>query len=295
MKLALGTVQFGLEYGITNTHGQTSAAECHEILTLAKNLGISTLDTSCSYGNAESVLGNYPDLAKHFNVITKSPAFSEAKITSQHVTKIRESIERSCCLLNTPVLAGVLVHQCDDIFKPGGEAIYQALMHQKSLGNIKKIGVSVYHQKQIEQVIKHFDVDIIQLPFNIFDQRLLHDGTLATLAQRDIDIHARSVFLQGLFFTSPAALPDFFSSAKKPLLNLKAYAEQQGITIAELALGFVKGFPQIKEIICGVNTSMQLIELINAFQKKVTLPNTSQFAITDENIVSPVNWPPHRT
>lgn len=291
MRLALGTVQFGLEYGINNIDGQTSTDECHKILSLANHSGISTLDTSCSYGNAESVLGSYPNLTTQFNVITKSPAFSDAKITSLHANRVKESIACSCNLLNTPVLDGVLVHQCDDLFKPGGEAIYQSLVQQKVLGNIKKIGVSVYHQKQVEQIIKHFDVDIIQLPFNIFDQRLLHDGTLTKLSRQNIEVHARSIFLQGLFFTSPTTLPSFFNSAKKPLLALKLYAEQQGVSMAELALGFVKSFPQIKKIICGVNNSEQLKELVKAFDAKVELQNTSQFALTDENILSPVNWP----
>lgn len=291
MRLALGTVQFGLNYGINNIDGKTSATECHNILSLAKQSGITTLDTSCSYGNAESVLGTYPNVAEHFQIITKSPAFSESNITAEHINLLSASLAHSASLLNSPILDGVLVHQCDDLFKPGGEAIYQALQNQKALGKIKKIGVSVYHQKQIEQVINYFDIDIIQLPINIFDQRLLLDGTLLKLAARNIEIHARSVFLQGLFFTSPDSLPDFFNPAKKSLFALRKQAEQQEISIAELALGFIKSIPQIKEVICGVNTKLQLQELINAFDTKVTLSNSSKFSLADESILSPVNWP----
>lgn len=291
MRLALGTVQFGLDYGINNIEGKTSTKECHNILSLAKKSGISTLDTSCSYGNAESVIGNYPKVADQFQIITKTPALAEATITSQHIHLLSASLARSANLLNSPILDGVLVHQCDDLFKPGGETIYQALQHQKALGKIKKIGVSVYHKKQIEQVINHFDIDIIQLPINIFDQRLLHNGTLIKLAERNIEVHARSVFLQGLFFTEPETLPDFFNSAKKPLFALKKHAEQQGISIAELALGFIKSIPQIKEVVCGVNTQLQLQELIRAFNTKVELSNISKFSLADESILSPVNWP----
>lgn len=291
MKLALGTVQFGLNYGISNTQGQTQPKEVHRILKLAHKSGISLLDTSSSYGNAESILGSYEHLSDQFNIITKTVAVNDLKIEQKHIETIRTTLKNSRDQLKTSQLAGVLVHQCDDLFKHSGELIYQTLAEQKSAGHIKSIGASVYHQQQIDDLLAHFDIDIIQLPFNIFDQRLLNSGTLDNLKQRNIEVHARSVFLQGLFFAEQSQLNNFFSPAFKQLNNLKAYAKKNDISLIELTLNFVKNIPQIDKMICGVNTCKQLEQLLSANDKDITMEHAEQYALSDENILSPTNWP----
>ncbi|TPH17160.1 aldo/keto reductase [Litorilituus lipolyticus] len=291
MKLALGTVQFGLNYGVSNTQGQTPLEEVYRTLSFAHKAGITTLDTSSSYGNAEAVLGSYEPLNSQFDIITKSIAINDSNIEQHHIETILTSLKRSMEQLKTAKLAGVLVHQCDDLFKTNGERIYQALTEQKSQGNIKRIGVSVYHQQQIEQLLAHYDVDVIQLPFNIFDQRLLKSGTLDELKSRNIEIHARSVFLQGLFFADQTTLNPFFSPAFIPLNQLKTFAKQNNLSLIELTLNFVKNTSQIDKLICGVNTCEQLEQLVNAIEKDIIIDNAEQFALSDENILSPTNWP----
>jgi len=133
MKLALGTVQFGLDYGISNCTGKTPKEEVHNILDYAKNHGINTLDTSCSYGNAESVLGSYKNLKENFSIITKAPAFKDSRVNYDHAKQLIKTLNNSLHQLQSSAIYALLIHQCDDLFKPGGECLYQALQQQKSI------------------------------------------------------------------------------------------------------------------------------------------------------------------
>jgi len=290
LKLALGTAQFGLDYGISNQSGKTSQTEVNKILTYAKQHHVKTLDTSCSYGNSERVLGRYPDSLNAFKVITKTPSLPDNLLNKNHEEYVFSSFSQSLQQLQQNSIYGLLIHTCDDLFKPGGQYLYKALQSLKAKGMVKKIGVSIYNKHQLDQILEGFDIDIVQLPFNILDQRLLLDGSLTQLKRKNIEIHARSVFLQGLLLLDTDNLPSQFIQYKQKLKLVEHYATANELSKLELMFGFTNAIPEIDQIICGINNCQQLTELVKASDKKITAHNVKHLAAWNEELLCPVNW-----
>ena len=208
-KIGLGTAQWGLPYGVSNLSGQTSPDEVSKILKAASNLGISLLDTARNYGRAEDVLG-CNDL-HDFRIITKLPALRSAQSFPDSVQKELDLwFAQSLISIGTESVEGLLVHNCEDLFSVSGPKVLGFLDSQKALGKCRYVGVSVYNVDQIKKLVEIFIPDIIQLPFSVLDQRLLQDGTLSHLKGLGIEIHARSVFLQGLMLMEIQDLPSYF-------------------------------------------------------------------------------------
>jgi len=158
-------------------------------------------------------------------------------------------------------------------------------------GKVNKIGASVYNKKQIEDLVNTFDIDLIQLPFNLLDQRLLHDGTFDFLKQHNIEIHVRSAFLQGLLFIPLNELPEYFQPIKPTLTRLKQKLSSLNLSPAQAALAFINQTPQIDRIICGVNTAEQLQELTKAINTTIDHEGFYQFAINELKFIDPSQWP----
>lgn len=289
MKLALGTVQFGLDYGVNNRHGKTPKKAVAEILNLAKANHISLLDTSTSYGNAEQELGNL-NAGNDFAIVTKTPSFLDDTITSQHALQLSESFKRSLDKLKQECLFSLMFHNSDDLMKSGSEKLFAEIQKLKASGAIDKVGVSVYNQHQINVICEHFDIDLIQLPINIMDQGLLQSGTLKKLKSMGIEIHARSVFLQGLLAMKVADIPDYFNPVKNKFHNLMNCARAHHCSPIELAFNFVNQLTDIDKLICGVNTSQQLQQLIDIKYINLDFNQISECSIANEQFTSPANW-----
>jgi len=209
MKLALGTVQFGLDYGITNQDGQVSLDEAKNILDFAKDNGINTLDTAPAYGNSEKILGQIS--TENFKVVTKTRHFDSLEINNSDVKLLSSDFYHSLEYLRQDSVYGVLVHNADDLLKFGSEKLFKQLQELKQAEKIVKIGVSVYDHSQLQAILDNFDIDLVQLPFNILDRRMIDGGTFAKLQEKDIEVHARSVFLQGLLLMSEQNRPEKFN------------------------------------------------------------------------------------
>ncbi|RLF43998.1 MAG: hypothetical protein DRN09_03900, partial [Thermoplasmata archaeon] len=172
----------------------------------------------------------------------------------------------------------------------------EAFLSLKEEGFIEKIGVSVYDKFQIEYLLKNFRFDLIQLPVNIFDQRLLRSGILYDLKKKNIEIHARSIFLQGLIFMDKNSLPSSLVGAVPYLEKLEKVSLEVGATKMEIALSFVNPISEIDKIVIGVEKVEQLKQAVNAFNKvrnSDKLKNIitfDSFAIEDENIIDPRRW-----
>jgi len=290
MKLALGTVQFGLDYGISNKKGKTSQEQVKEILQLAEIKNTTLLDTSCAYGNAESIIGNYANPNK-FDIVTKTPVFSSNIIKPIDAKELSHSFNNSLSNLKINHVYGLLTHGPEDLLKPGGHYLFNAMKTLRREGKVNKIGASVYNKKQIEDLVNTFDIDLIQLPFNLLDQRLLHDGTFDFLKQHNIEIHVRSAFLQGLLFIPLNELPEYFQPIKPTLTRLKQKLSSLNLSPAQAALAFINQTPQIDRIICGVNTAEQLQELTKAINTTIDHEGFYQFAINELKFIDPSQWP----
>ena len=190
MKLSIGTVQIGLDYGISNQVGKVAFNEVQKILTFAKKHNITYLDTAMAYGLSEEVIGLYrkKNNDKDFKIITKIPDTKHSTIS------INDMLEHALIRLSCDHVYALLLHTAENINK----STYAQLLSLKEQGKIKKLGVSVYSPEQAFLIAKNFNIDLIQLPLNIFDQRFIESGCLQFLKDKGIEIHTRSLFIQGL-------------------------------------------------------------------------------------------------
>jgi aryl-alcohol dehydrogenase-like predicted oxidoreductase len=292
-KMILGTVQFGIDYGISNTIGKTHSLEVKEILQYASKQGINTLDIAPSYGNSESLVTDYIsnyDKSNSWDVITKTPHFKGNEIDGRQIYKLIESIDLLHKKIGKRSIYGLLVHNCDDLFLPGADNLMNTLECLKKEGIIKKIGVSVYNSQQIDYLLDNFSIDLIQLPINILDQRLINDGSLVKLKKHNVEIHARSVFLQGLLLMPIDTIPSWFNPIKDALKLFHKQAKKQNLTKLQLALGFVQSLIEIDKVVVGVNSLEQLYEIVSASSVRVNITELSNISINSPIFLNPSNW-----
>ncbi len=289
MKLGLGTVQFGMDYGISNPGGKTDPDEVMRILDVAVRNRIRIVDTAALYGTSEEVLGKALPANHGFSIVTKTPVFSGADITADSANLVDQTFQRSLTNMGLPSVYGLLAHDTDDVLARGGHLLLEKMQELKQRGQVQKIGVSVYRAEQINRVLDRFAIDIIQLPLNVFDQRLLQSGHLVKLKKAGIEIHARSVFLQGLLLMEPASLPSYFDSIRTHLARYHERLRNQGLTPVQGALGFVAGLDAVDIVLCGVNNHRQLEDICSQW-KTCDTDMFSEFAVFDEGIVNPSRW-----
>lgn len=289
MKIALGTAQFGLDYGVSNALGQTTQEEAQQILHAASKHGVDVIDTAPLYGTSEEVLGGI--LAENYGqIVTKTIQFPNKKLIVEDAVNLLSSFEQSLKKLRRANVYGLLVHDADDLLKPGSRYLYDTLVQLKEQGRVNKIGVSVYTGSQIDAILDQYHIDIIQLPINIFDQRLILGGQLLRLKKEGVEIHARSVFLQGLLLMDPEALPPYFDSIKVHLEKYHSFVVDLDLSPIQTALGFVCSLGEIDRVVCGVNTNGQWQELIAASRCIVNSEQFNKFAINDTLMLDPSNW-----
>lgn len=291
MRLGLGTAQFGMDYGITNEAGKVGRTEVATILELAADLGVGIVDTAPGYGDSESVLGAALPGAHSFQIVTKTPAFRTSKITRDHAELLELSLRESVARLRQDRIYGLLVHHADDLLAPGGGFLIEAMERCVSQGLVNKIGVSVYSAEQIDGILRRFEPGIVQLPLSILDQRLIHSGHLAELRRVGTEIHARSVFLQGLLLEAPASLPAYFEPIRVHLSRYFDFLEANGLAPLEAAVGFVSAVKEVNAMIVGVCSIGQLRALSAVVQEPAKeLPDMARFGLSDPEFVNPARW-----
>jgi aryl-alcohol dehydrogenase-like predicted oxidoreductase len=297
MKLALGTVQFGLDYGISNQHGQVPKDEVAKILALANDLGISSLDCAGAYGNSEKVLGEL-QASKHFSFISKIPALG------QDLVSILPFFEQTLHDLNCEQLDTLLFHQADNLLNhPHKTKLFTELNQLKAQNLVKNIGVSIYEPEQLQTISKQFKLDIVQAPINVFDQRFISTSMLSFYYNTSLLIHARSLFLQGLLFIEEDKLPSYFSPYKEKILAFHELAKYLSCSKLTLALSILAQYSLnenvplnrvIDKVVVGVCNSQQLIEMVNAFQQaqslNISITELNSLADHRLELINPSLW-----
>ena len=277
-KLALGTVQFGLDYGISNIKGQVSFEEVSKILKLAKESSIHTIDTANGYGNSEKVLGNAG--VNDFKIVTKTAPLCLG------VNNVLKPFHQSLKDLNVSNVDGILIHNIDDTKDIEFDILYKAFKKLKQEKLINKIGFSTYTPEQVEFLLENFDFDLIQVPFNVFDTRLVEGGQLKILKKKNIEIHARSVFLQGVLLNFDS-LSDYFLIWEPQFKRYQEMVREKKLSLLEYALNFVLNNKELDKILVGIDSVKQLTEIINAYKLNVDL---KAFKIDDIKLLNPSNW-----
>jgi len=276
-KLGLGTVQFGQPYGISNTHGQVSSAQAAAILAKAAQAGIRLLDTAANYGEAEAVLTKLD--TKPFRIVSKTIGLKHG--LDQVIARARQS----AITLKADTL---LVHAASDLLGPDGDVLWSALRGLRDDGVVRKIGISVYVADDPAALAARFQPDVMQLPFSMLDQRLLANGTLSLLTGLGVEIHARSLFLQGLLFLD--TLPEKLRHAGPHLAGVRSRLRDAGTTSLAAALGFVLSRPEITFGLVGVTSAAELDEIIDAAAKPLPDLDWGTFALKDELTLTPSLW-----
>ena len=284
MKIALGSVQFGCNYGISNIKGQVSTKELKVILDVANQAGITLIDTAPAYGDSEQRLGMQQPI-KRFSYISKIPPQCEV----EHII--------SCCKLSiaslkTEKLFALILHHGSHLLGRSGNRIYQQLQLAKQQGLCEKIGCSAYSAQQALEISKRFNIDVVQIPASIFDQGIFQSDILNQLKSRNIEIHVRSVFLQGAIFLNKNNLPEHLNNLGGKLNQLKIYSHKFQKSIVALALSPFVQHPQIDKIVLGCCHHIELKEIINDYNAAMILKwPYEKMAITQENLIKPNLWP----
>lgn len=275
-KLALGTVQFGLQYGIGNNNGRTTESEVKNILNYAIANGIRTLDTAYLYGDSEQVLGNCTD--KPFHIISKFPEVHSAEELNHY---FKESLSR----LQVNNLYGYMAHRSDSVKKSD---VWEALQQLKSERRISKIGYSLYTTEELDDLLDHNRFpDIIQVPFNILDRRF--EKHLTILHQQGVEVHTRSAFLQGLFFQDMNMLSDYFTPVFPFLAKLNEKYPDANAKAGTL-LNYCVKQSYIDKVVIGVNTQAQLQTNVESISEDGT-DDLGLVPTIDPSILQPSNWP----
>lgn len=292
MNLGLGTVQFGVDYGISNKGGQTPPDEVKEILSLAEKAGLSIIDTAAQYGNSEEVLGRCLSENHPFRIVTKTPAFKSPSLTGDDGAFLKETFYLSLQKLKQSAVYGLLIHNAKDLLSTHGNVLWRAMQELRDAALVEKIGVSVYSPEQLDAVLQSYCIDLVQVPVNLLDQRMIQRGHLRKLKDLGIEIHSRSAFLQGLLLMDPTTLSRYFSPARHRLIEYHQLLKDRGIKPSQAALDFVCGIIEIDAVIVGVNDARQLKELcasIGIGELNFNI-NFTSFAIDDEKLINPSFW-----
>lgn len=285
MKLALGTVQFGLDYGIANKKGQVSLVDAEKILEIAKNNGVIYLDTAIAYGSSENILGKIGvSWAKLMTKITSIP--SDCTYVSDWVnSEVEASLER----LKIPKLEVIMLHKASDILSSNGPALIQSFENLKSEGLVNMTGYSIYSPNDLEKLVNHYVPDIVQAPYNLFDRRLEKSGWLDWLKNNKVQVHSRSVFLQGLLLMKKDERPKKFDKWKQEFTHLDKWVCKENISALEAAFGFVYQNKLIDKVVVGVDNPEQMNDVLKLTnQSPINAP--ALMSSQDEMLLNPSNW-----
>ncbi|GAB2952575.1 hypothetical protein GCM10027048_17170 [Hymenobacter coalescens] len=284
-KLALGTAQFGLAYGINNTQGRPDDATVAAVLGAARNAGLTLLDTAAAYGVSEARLGEWLSRdPRSFEVVTKVAAAEPEAV----LAAAQASLQR----LRRPHVYGLLFHDFGAVQQQ--PAAWQGLRAARAAGLAQRIGISLYHPWQAEWLLAEgWDVDLVQLPFNVLDQRFA--PLLPTLAARGVEVHVRSAFLQGLLLRPLGTLPAYFEPLRPKLQRLRQLTEAAGIPLEAALLLFAGTPPAVARVVIGVDTAENLRANVAAEQYLATFnalrPALQLLAEANEELLLPYRWP----
>jgi len=279
-RIVLGTAQFQNGYGIT----KKEIINPHKVLNIAHKLKIKFLDTSPLYGKGENKIGK---INFKFNIISKIPRIKNHKIDAQKW--VIKNTKKTLKDLKQKKIYAMLLHHPDDLKGEQGDNLLKGLKNLKKKKLVKKIGISIYSFEDIDWILKKFKFDIIQLPFNLLDQRLIKNKWLKKLKSHNIEIHCRSVFLQGLLLKK-YQLPKKLNKINKKISEFHNWAKINKIKPINAALNFVLQHKKIDKVILGVDNCDQLLEIINNLDTN-TLQIPKKFSINEEKLINPSLWP----
>ncbi len=301
-RLGIGTVQFGLDYGINNPKGKVPFSEILKIFDLAAQYGVNLIDTSRFYGTSEKNIGLALEklgLRKSFVICTKldiSKNYKE-KSDKEILKEVDDTLAKSLESLKVEKIPIYLLHLPEHrTFRDG--LIWNFLQEKQSEGLIGHLGVSIaYGPKEALDALQDPVTEALQIPFNIFDQRWRNSGFFEEVNKisRELALFTRSSYLQGLLVMRMEDVPPELNAAKEYKHVLNEIAGELSMSVKELALRYVFSVESITSTIVGIDSSPQFEENLSIYNDGKLNPSVmrkieSAFQNIPENIVNPVFW-----
>lgn len=283
--LALGTVQFGLDYGVSNAEGRVSEAAAAAILSVAWEGGLDRIDTAAAYGDSEAVLDRLVNPASGMRIVTKMP-----KVIGSDVDAAIDRARLSAELLGPERLDAILVHSASDLVAPGGDRLWKGLESLRAEGLTAHIGFSAYADDNPLELSRRFAPDLVQVAASVFDQRLICTGQIAGMGESGVEVHVRSIFLQGLAFMAPEGLPPGLTGAGELLRRWRSALRACDVTPARACLDFALDIEGAARIVVGVTSATELADLIALTGEPPLQMDYSVLAEDNPEILDPWRW-----
>ena len=285
-KLIIGTANFGMNYGISVNQKKLLDKDIIDILVSAEKMGIETLDTAISYGDSIERLGNVG--VQKFKIICKIPRipFDIKNPSDWYKLSVTNLIKK----LNKNNLEAILLHYPKDLLINKNHKLIQTLLDFKKNKIVNKIGVSIYEKKELEEILKIFKPDIIQCPINIFDNRLTKNNFLKRVSDNSIEIHARSIFLQGLLLQDGNKIPEEFSKFEKFFKKWENWLKLSNLNSLEACIMYTNLISEVTKIVVGINSAVQLKEIIKYKNKNIKFEIPKWQNTVDKELIDPRKW-----
>lgn len=283
-ELGLGAAQFGLDYGVSNPRGRVPEEEVRLVLDTAAANQIGLVDTAPAYGDSERILGQSWPFPSPFRVVTKTLPVSEG--LDRVETRARRSLER----MGLSRGHALLIHSAEDLLGSEGQALWDRLQRLKAEGIFQKIGVSCYGSDEPVLLARRYRPDLIQLPCSLLDQRPSRDGTLRALADLGVEIHLRSIFLQGLLFLDRDRLPPALADAGPRLSRIRRALAEAGADPLQAALAYAQSRPEVAAVIVGVTSAAELRAILAASNAPIPDLDWAALALDHPLALDPRRW-----
>jgi aryl-alcohol dehydrogenase-like predicted oxidoreductase len=285
--LILGTAQFGSGYGITNSVGRLDDGAVTDILAAAALSNIDTFDTAPDYGDAQSRLGSLGERSEARQYVSKFAL----PVNPTSPANVDAALGDSLAALNAEVLYGLLFHRTADLSDDRCSQAWDSLVQARSAGLVKRIGASIYDADDLVMVAERLpSLDLLQIPANVIDRRLLAHPMLRELHDRGTEIHVRSAYLQGLLLTQPESIPHHLAGLRPAVARLGVTAADHGVTVLELALGFLKDHPLVDAVLVGALSAEELNKTVAAWERADGLSVHMDMPALDERLLDPRSW-----
>jgi aryl-alcohol dehydrogenase-like predicted oxidoreductase len=282
-RIVLGGAQLGLPYGILNGGETLSREEVARILDTAVDHGIDSIDTAIAYGQSESIIGETSQ--NRFNIISKLPPLP---VDISNVSEwVHSQVQGSLSRLKCTSLDALLLHRPQDLTGAQGAELYAAIGSLMAEKMIHRFGVSIYSPNDLEGIIGTFDIQVVQAPLNVFDRRIL--GVTNQLSALNIEVHVRSVFLQGVLIANPKNRPQRFEPWSEHFALFDEWVRSSGVSAMACCLGFALHQPGIAKSVIGTTSAESLDEIMNSIPNSVLeVPTHLQSSV--EQLIDPRFW-----
>lgn len=283
-KLGIGSGQLALDQQQAVVRGRTREAEARDILSIAARAGLGVFEINGHSAQSEITLGGALLHPNPFRITLstirpdRGPDVVEAELRAQMARLRLAQVET------------VMASSATDLFGPQGLALWERLKALKDQGLCRKIGVPVYASDDPLGVARRFKPDIVQAPVSLLDQRLLVDGTLAALTEMGIEVHLRSIFLNGLLFLPPDRAPTHLKSAASRISRARRLIAEGRSDPLQAALGFALSRPEASAVLVGVTSVAEMSAVIAAASSPPPDLDWDEMALDDPAALDPHQW-----